>query len=123
MDALGLKAADIASKTKISERTITNFIWSDTPIGAQLLRELHATYGISIDWLLSGSGSMLLRQTSEPLGAYDVTLSSDLRVQRMSALIQELMSTASTDEQAWLETHFKFSMRQYKQMLSPTNQE
>jgi transcriptional regulator with XRE-family HTH domain len=123
MDALGLKAADIASKTKISERTITNFIWNDTPIGAQLLRELHAKYGVSIDWLLSGSGPMLLSQTNEPTGAYDVTPSSDLRVQRMCALVQELMNSASPDEQALLETHFKFSMRQYQQMLSTTNHE
>jgi len=123
MDALGLKAADIASKTKISERTITNFIWNDTPIGAQLLRELHAKYGISIDWLLSGAGSMLLGQTSEPVGRYDVAPSSDLRVQRMCMLVQELMSSASPDEQALLETHFKFSMRQYQQMLSTTNHE
>lgn len=123
MEALGLKAADIASKTKISERTITNFIWNDTPIGAQLLRELHAKYGVSIDWLLSGSGSMLLGQTNEPAGAYEVTPSSDLRVQRMCALVQELMSSASPDEQALLETHFKFSMRQYQQMLSTTNHE
>lgn len=123
MDALDLKAADIASKTKISERTITNFIWNDTPIGAQLLRELHAKYGVSIDWLLSGSGSMLLSQTSEPTGIYNITPSSDLRVQRMCTLIQELMSSASSDEQAWLETHFKFSMLQYQQMLSTTNHE
>jgi len=123
MEALGLKAADIASKTKISERTITNFIWNDTPIGVHLLRELHAKYGVSIDWLLSGTGSMLLSQTSEPVGTYDVTPSSDLRIQRMCALIQELMTSASPDEQALLETHFKFSMRQYQQMLSTTNQE
>lgn len=123
MDALGLKAADIASKTKISERTINNFIWSDTPIGAQLLRELHAQYGISIDWLLSGTGAMLLGQANEPAGVYEVTSSNDLRVQRMCAFIQELMSSASSDEQAWLETHFKFTMRQYQQMLAAQNHE
>jgi plasmid maintenance system antidote protein VapI len=123
MDALGVKAADIASKTKISERTITNFIWSDTPIGAQLLRELHAKYGVSIDWLLSGAGSMLLSQTSEPSGVYKVTPSNDLRIQRMCELIQDLMDSASADEQAWLETQFKFSMRQYQQMLSSSKSE
>lgn len=123
MDTLGLKAADIASKTKISERTISNFIWGDTPIGAQLLRELHAQYGISIDWLLSGSGSMLLGQTSEPPGVYDVNSDTTLRIQRMCALIQELMSSATPDEQALLEMHFKFSMRQYQQMLSTANPE
>jgi len=123
MDTLGLKAADIASKTKISERTITNFIWNDTPIGAHLLRELQAKYGISIDWLLSGTGSMLLGQTNEPAGTYNVTPSTDLRIQRMCALVQELMNAATPDEQALLETHFKFSMRQYQQMLSATDQE
>lgn len=117
MDTLGLKAADIASKTEISERTITNFIWNNTPIGAQLLRALHAKYGISIDWLLSGSGSMLLGQAKEPAASYDVVPSSDLRIQRMCELIQELMNAASPEEQALLETHFKFSMRQYQQML------
>jgi hypothetical protein len=123
MDTLDLKAADIASKTGISERTITNFIWNNTPIGAQLLRELHAKYSVSIDWLLSGSGAMLLNQTKEPHGAYNVTPNSDLRIQRMCALVQELMSSASPDEQTLLETHFKFSMRQFQQMLSTTKHE
>ena len=121
MDTFGLKPTDIASKTKISERTITNFIWNNTPIGVRLLRALHVTYGVSIDWLLSGSGSMILSQASEPQGVYDVTPNSDARVQSMCGLIKELMSSASPDEQVWLETHFKFSMHQYQQMLSTTH--
>ncbi len=118
MNTLGLKAADIASKTGVSERTITNFIWGNSPIGAQLLRELHANYGVSIDWLLSGAGAMLLNRTAEPAGVYEVTPGSDLRVRRMCALIQELMDEATPDEQAGLETHFKLMMSQYQQMLS-----
>lgn len=123
MNALNLKAADIASKTKISERTITNFLWNDRPLGAQLLRELHSRYGVSIDWLLSGSGSMLLDQVSEPQAHYHATQTRDPRVQGMYDLIQELMDSASSEEQVWLEMHFKFSMNQYKQMLSTSNTE
>jgi plasmid maintenance system antidote protein VapI len=118
MDTLGLKAADIASKTDVSERTITNFIWGNTPIGAQLLRSLHANYGVSVDWLLSGAGAMLLNRTSEPVGVYEVTPSSDLRIRRMCELIQELMNSVSPEEQAGLETHFKLTMNHYQQMLS-----
>lgn len=118
MDTLGLKAADIASKTDVSERTITNFIWGNTPIGAQLLRALHVNYGVSIDWLLSGAGAMMLNRTSEPTGVYEVTPSSDLRIRRMCDLIQELMNSVSPEEQAGLETHFKLTMNHYLQMLS-----
>ncbi len=60
---------------------------------------------------------MLLDQAKEPAASYDVVPSSDLRIQRMCELIQELMDAASPEEQALLETHFKFSMRQYQQML------
>lgn len=66
---------------------------------------------------------MLLNQTSEPAGDYHVTPANDPRVQRMCEFIQELMNSTPPDEQAWLESYFKFSMRQYKQMVSTSNQE
>lgn len=60
LSVLNEKPADMAEKTGISDRTITNFLWNDTPIGGHLLRQLHQVYGVSIDWLLSGHGEMFI---------------------------------------------------------------
>jgi transcriptional regulator with XRE-family HTH domain len=60
IDAEGLAAA-----TSISERTITNYIYSDLPIGGQLLRQLHDVFDVSIDWMLSGHGAMYIGQGAE----------------------------------------------------------
>lgn len=118
MDVLGIKPIDIAKENEISERTITNFIWNDTPIGGQLLRILHVKYGVSIDWLLSGVGSMFVsdRVNEEPNG-YNVIPSVNTRTKRMCSFIQQFMEPASPDEQSWLETQMRFSIPQYQVWL------
>lgn len=117
MEVLGLKYVDIASKTEIPERTITSFIWENKPLGGQLLRKIHTKFSVSLDWLLSGTGSMLLNKTSEPAAAYAVTPGADSRTIRMCSFIQQFMSTASPDEQVWLEMQLKIHVPQYLRFL------
>ena len=49
----------LAEKIDIPWRSITNYTWNNKPIGEQILRKVHATYGVSIDWIISGTGEML----------------------------------------------------------------
>lgn len=55
-----LKAADLAESIDVPERTITKFIWNDTPLSGSILRKLLTVHGVSIDWIVSGEGSMYL---------------------------------------------------------------
>lgn len=57
---LNMTVADIAEMTGVAERTILNYRWNNAPIGGVLLRRLHECFGVSVDWLLSGSGEMFL---------------------------------------------------------------
>lgn len=117
MRSLGIKTIDIANKTDIAERTITNFIWNNKPIGAHLLRALHANFGVSVDWLLSGQGAMLHNSAGETVAVYTVTDQQNQRTARMLAFITQFMQSASDDEQAWLEMQVKLHVPQYAQFL------
>ena len=107
--------------TGVTVRTITNSIYEGKPLGAKLLRELHAKYGVSIDWLVSGTGQMFGEsvvshlEISEPSAEY---LTDDPRFNRVIGLVHEFMVNAGDDEKAWLETQMKFSIAQFKQFLS-----
>lgn len=116
LKSLSLKPVDIARDNDISERTITNFIWENKPIGGQLLRILHVKYGVSIDWLLSGTGEMFVAAggINEQKPEYTVI---NPRAWRMQSFITEFMASASDDEKVWLEMQFKFSVPQYAQFL------
>lgn len=116
-DRLGLQVADIAKETDTSERTINNFIWRDEPIGGHLLRQLHEKYHVSLDWLLSGEGEMLLDQGNESKSAYTVTLGDNQRAQRMCLFIKQFMESETLEEQIKLEMSFKSSIPQYQQFL------
>lgn len=116
LKTLDLKPIDIANENDIGERTITNFIWNDIPIGGQLLRILHSKYGVSIDWILSGTGSMFLNSHAiqDPGENYSEI---DSRMWRLQRFIAEFMNSANKDEQAWMEMQIKFSIPQYAQFL------
>jgi len=112
-----LKPEDIQRDTGVTVRTITNSIYEGKPLGSKLLRELHAKYGVSIDWLLSGNGQMFVSQSkfiSEPIREYD---SSDPRLNSVIGLVHEFMANAEDNEKAWLETQMKFNIAQFKQYL------
>jgi transcriptional regulator with XRE-family HTH domain len=116
-ERLGLHVADIAKETDTSERTINNFIWRDEPIGGHLLRQLHEKYHVSLDWLLSGEGEMLLEQGDEPKSSYTVALGDNQRAQRMCLFIKQFMEAETLEEQIKLEMSFKNSIPQYQQFL------
>lgn len=115
---LNLKPEDIQKDTGVTVRTVTNSIYEKKPLGAKLLREIHAKYGVSIDWLLSGKGQMFapsadsIRETS---GAY--TSGNDPRFERIINIVRDFMAHADEDEKAWLETQVKLNIAQYQQHL------
>lgn len=109
MEMHALQADDLAKITGVSARTIKNCIWNNSEIGGQLLRGLHLKLGVSVDWVLSGNGSML-PGTKEPAAAYD----ADSRAALMIRFIKKWMRDASSDEKVWLEQQFKFAVPQYQ---------
>lgn len=120
MDHLDLQAADISKETGVSERTINNSIYENSPIGGKLLRGMHLNLGVSIDWLLSGNGQMMIKanEAAEPVSKYS---SSNPRATRIMTFIQDWMAYANEDEQAWLETELKFNLKQYRKFLEDNN--
>lgn len=116
MNSLNLQPDDLAKITDVSERTIKNCIWNDSEIGGQLLRGIHLKLGVSVDWLLSGQGSMFPGDHDQ--GSDDEL---DSRAGRMIRFIKKWMRNSSSDEKAWLEMQFKFSVPQYQQFLLKEN--
>ena len=110
----GIKPVDIAGVSGISERTISRFIWDNTPLSGRLLRLMNTQYGVSIDWLVSGVGAMFINNVS---GSPADGTATDARAQRMNRFIAHWMATASSDEKAWLETQFKLNVPQYESFL------
>ena len=55
---LGETPGSIEENTGVSARTINNYIWGDTALGGPLLRVLSEQFGVSIDWILTGNGSL-----------------------------------------------------------------
>lgn len=64
-DALKLSTDQVADLTGVAKRTIENYLWNDVQIGGTLLRQLHNNYDASIDWLLTGQGSMFTHDSNK----------------------------------------------------------
>jgi hypothetical protein len=111
----------IQKDTGVTVRTVTNSIYEGKPLGAKLLRELNAKYGVSIDWLVSGKGRMFV---DTPISHLEISehrsdyKNDDPRFNRIVGLVQEFMANANEDEAAWLETQMKFNISQFKQFLN-----
>lgn len=93
MDENNLKAADLAASVDVAERTITNYIWNDTPIGGQLLRQLLLVHGVSIDWMITGEGEMYVNgKMSESEELPDANIRGEKRlIEQKQALDNESM--------------------------------
>lgn len=104
-----LKPEDIQRDTGISARTITHSLYEEKPLGAKLLRELHSFYGVSIDWLVSGIGQMLITKNAvnEQQGEYSADID---RVNSLARAIDLWMSVATEAEKTWLETDIKITL-------------
>lgn len=118
-----LKPEDIQRDTGISVRTITNSIYENNPLGMKILRAIHANYGVSIDWLISGVGSMLIEKTthigegSPPEYESGKSIDRNKRDQRLLSFISEWLTYAEDDEKAWLEMELKFNLTAYRRYL------
>jgi len=64
LSVMNMEVVDLARETGVSDRTITNCIWGNNQLGAQLLRKLLGVYNVSLDWLLAGEGEMFLSTES-----------------------------------------------------------
>jgi hypothetical protein len=73
MNAFSLDYESLGKEVEMSERSITNYTWNNKPLGGALLRRVQARFNVSIDWLLTGKGEMLL--DSAPLAlTYQATV-------------------------------------------------
>jgi len=123
----GLKPEDIQNDTGVTVRTITNSIYEQKPLGSKLLRELHAEYGVSIDWLVSGFGTMLLHngkkvgENASPAYNADSLIHRTERDQRIMAFISDWLTYADDDEKAWLEMELKFNLEAYRRFLDDSH--
>lgn len=107
MLAKDLNPEDIQRDTGVSVRTITNSIYENNPLGAKILRQIHLKYGVSIDWILSGAGSMFVNDSPavrEPGERYRV---DDERIKRIVKALDEWIQHADEDEKVWLEVDIK----------------
>jgi transcriptional regulator with XRE-family HTH domain len=133
LKTLNIKTSDIAKDSGIPVRTINNYIWKNIPIGGQLLRHLYAKYNVSLDWLLCDRGNMLIDSQAEPrqslpspypfaadipAASYTVMPIGNARARRMCVFIDQFMSEATDDEQAWLEMQLKMHVPQYSRFLA-----
>ena len=100
MESSGLHPVDISKETDVSERTIKNCIYDDLPLGGKLLRILNLKYGVSIDWLLTGNGSMLMTEKTVPAPDF---CADDERLARIVTGLQEWITCATDAEYTWLE--------------------
>ncbi|MEQ1636739.1 MAG: helix-turn-helix transcriptional regulator [Methylococcales bacterium] len=52
----------------VPKRTIQNYVWETGVLGGTVLRKTHDRFGVSLDWLLTGSGNMYAADTATPSG-------------------------------------------------------
>ena len=116
MSDLGVTPSELADKTEVSAKTITNYLYDSTPIGSKLLRKLHLIYGVSIDWLVSDVGSRYLpgreqgraNQVAEDQPTYDPGELTDS--------LGEWLLTATPRERNWMEIEVGLRMRLAKEL-------
>jgi len=119
MSELDLKPENIQSDTGVAARTITHSLYEGKPLGNKLLRALHEKYGVSVDWLLFGVGTMFVQKTGE---IYDPAAGSggliqDFKMKRVITFLHEWATYADEDEKTWLEMQIKMNLPAYKQYL------
>lgn len=126
MTQKSLEPIDIQKETGVSARTVTHSLYEEKPLGAKLLRALHQYYGVSIDWLVSGNGSMFLfkdGQIEESPADYETKhfKTHTSKDQRVLTFLDDWMTYASDDEKTWLEMQLKFNIDAYRRHLEIEN--
>lgn len=59
LDAMGLKINEAAEKAGLPYRSMQNYLRGEREPGAEALASISEHLGISVDWLLTGTGTML----------------------------------------------------------------
>lgn len=114
LDQSGMQPADLAEITGVSERTITNAVYQNIPLGGKFLRELLLKLGVSTDWLLTGNGHMYVNrpdQVEESSQAYPAI--PPTRIDHIADFLREWSTYASDQEQIWLEQEMRFRLPQF----------
>lgn len=107
LERLELQVPDIARLSGVSERTISNAIYQDTPLGGRLLRELHLKLGVSVDWLLSGKGEML------PGDSAGQAVDSDL-ARRLAAFAEAWARSRPPADSVWLDVQIQRAVPEFE---------
>lgn len=110
MEELGLRVADVAEMSGVAERTIKNTIWNDTPLNGDVLRNLHLKKGVSLNWLVSGVGPMLINTAADR--AVDQA-SGPARAACLLAFVEEWANTRTPDELVWLDIQIQRAVPEY----------
>lgn len=100
--------AVLAEQCGISLRTIENTLYGNKPLGARLLRALHSKMGVSLDWLLSGTG-LAVRETPAPYAAP----TPDPRAERLAAFMRAWCADHGEEENIWLECQIMRAVPEY----------
>ena len=118
MEAKNLKPVDLYKETGISRRTIEHVIYDDKTIGGKLLRGLNLFYGVSIDWLVTGEGSMFMQKTgvAEPETPYEPTNSTFYFI----SFISDWAKHATPGELSWFETEARLKIKQVSELREST---
>lgn len=131
MSANSLSFEDIAELSGASVRTAKNIVYENKPLGMKLIRGLAKKTGVSLDWLLTGEGSMYRnapRTTYEANGiavhnnhgninAGSISAGAVERGERLCGLIQRFLQERSGDEAAWLEQQILRAVPEFKDWL------
>lgn len=123
-----MELSDFAKEIGVSERTLQNSVYDNNPLGPKVLRGFVKTGG-SIDWLLTGKGTMFL-ETPYPRAVTEAFIQQKLaedhinyeypgsaRAQRLTVFINQWLRNHSDDEQAWFEIDFKKNYQDYSEWL------
>lgn len=96
LDKLGIKISEAAKRAKIPYRSMQNYLRGERDPGAEALSAIAVQLGISVDWLLTGEGSMM-RTDATSAGA-DAGLSP--REQAVLTLFRSLNEAEQREIQA-----------------------
>lgn len=116
MEVLNIQPIDLANKSGLSERTVKNAIWENKPISGRVLRAINTHFQVSMDWIASGKGAMFCKNNTN-IKEDAANYGNNPRTERIVDFVNEFMSFAGDDEQAWLETQMKINIQLYKDYL------
>lgn len=108
----GITYDELAEMAEASVRTVTNTIYDNKPLGVKILRGLQKKRGVSLDWLLTGKGSMYL-----PTSTSVSSISTDPTVASLQTWLEHYAQTRTEREVQWLEVEISRRFPDYNRWL------